>query len=391
MSRREPWLAWVGVLMACVLLASCRMPWHHGESGVDSAGMAWLEQSPEVVLRETWSFCPHRMDLIGPLLARRMGEIPPEPAWVGLDLEYRIVRLIASRHQRRSLPAQDVAGLVDLARFETELLPDSAQVHRALGLALLLDGQTREASLALDRAQELEAASPYTVLARMLVDIAQSAGAAALLNSLDEKSAASRASRLPGFWLIAAWAAEMQGDPRFAENAYRRAMRLDQHNTAAMVGLARLEMDMTQTRALAAERLAQVLVINEADEVALFNLALIRMREGRYDQAMAPARMLLGVAPEDPAAWELNGLILRGRGHVVEAEAAIRRATELDPFMAGAFFNLGLVCAEQLADPACATEAFARYLDLQPEGARAEQVRSWLRKQPGNHSQGGRP
>lgn len=373
-----------GMVLLCGLLGACGFTWPSAKPAENVGHGQGLEQTPQGILRAMWSFCPYRLSLIGPVIARKMGENPPDPAWMGLDLEYRAVQAIVQRQQRRPVSAVDAAALAELARIEALERPRSAQARRALGLANYLNARLDEARTALDAARELEPGSPYTAMAALLVDIElseQNPRASAGETSMDSgRNQVDPLRSLPAFWLTMAREAELQGDVQQAEFAYRRAIQTDQANTAAMVGLARLEMDQAQTQAVAAERLAQVLAINASDEVALFNLALTRLRLGRLDQALDAAQRLVELVPNDAPAWELNGLVQRALGRWTDAEAALRRATELDPRMAGAFYNLGAICAEQLSDSACAGEAFARYLDLEPEGERAETVRDWLRK-----------
>lgn len=366
---------WIMAGLFCWTLLACRSPWTVEQPLPAVPPAVLLDHTPGGIQRAVWTFCPHRISQACAIIARRWADDSPDPVWMGLGLECRAVQAIVVHMQRRPGPTTDVAGLVRLARQGLPDMPATPQARRALGLVLLLDGQGEAAVEILGEAQNMASRNPYSRMAQVLALLDDPAQAGAALQRYEPQLAI-----LPAFWLTAAWLAEQDRNVLEAERAYRRTLRDDPRNTAAMIGLARLEMDSAETQAVAAERLAQALAVNSEDEVALFNLALIRMRQGHQDQAMGQVRRLLDLYPRDVAAWDLHGLVLRSQGRLHEAETSFRTAINVDPSAASPFFNLGALCAEGFADVPCAIEAFARYLDLEPEGVRAEQVRAWLRE-----------
>jgi tetratricopeptide (TPR) repeat protein len=85
--------------------------------------------------------------------------------------------------------------------------------------------------------------------------------------------------------------------------------------------------------------------------------------------------------PADAAALNLKGLALREQKKDQEAAQAFRQAVQSDPKHAGAYYNLGALCASRLKDMACARQAFQAFLELEPASERAIRIRVWLTRQ----------
>lgn len=322
-----------------------------------------------------WSFCPHQLAQAASVIASQLQRDPTDSSWLALDAEQKALQIIVSRQQRRPVPEMDVRTIVRQAQQASSELARSAQAQRALGLALLVDEKMSDAKKALSSAVSMDDEKAYSLLALALWHGPVATEVDPLLTQAEALDA-----DISGIWLIRAWLAQMRNDKAGAETALRRALNDDPRNTAALIGLGRLEMDDPRTRILAAERFEQAVAVNPADEVALYNLALIRMRDGDNARAVAMVRQLVGRYPDDAHAWNLKGQILRAMGQYQEAARAYRKAVEFDDDLASAYFNLGVLCAENLADQACARQAFSDFLRLQPEGPRSRQVREWMHR-----------
>ena len=110
---------------------------------------------------------------------------------------------------------------------------------------------------------------------------------------------------------------------------------------------------------------------------ALFNLALIALREGNEEEALAGFQRLVALAasrPEEISA-QMRGQALTNIGYLYnqrqlyqEAEAALEQAVELYAENFSAWSNLG-VCRRNLGKKVGAAEAFRRAHKLEPEDA----------------------
>lgn len=109
-----------------------------------------------------------------------------------------------------------------------------------------------------------------------------------------------------------------RGDLQTAEEAYRHALRLNPSHLESQVNLARLW-----------------------------------LMQGRADAAVTQLRRTTAAAPDYPVGWSLYGQACLSAGHAASAEAALRRALELDPHHAAA----GLALARLLLDTGRAADA----------------------------------
>ena len=137
------------------------------------------------------------------------------------------------------------------------------------------------------------------------------------------------------------------------------------------LGLARLLMDRPSTQKEAARLLAQVVQLDQGNLPAAFNLAVLRLKQGQAEETLHLLQPVLLANPNDAAALNLKGLALRAQKHFTKAAEAFRQATRADPGHAGAFYNLGALCATELKDLACARRAFKAFLALEPSSERA--------------------
>ncbi len=99
--------------------------------------------------------------------------------------------------------------------------------------------------------------------------------------------------------------------------------------------------------------------------------------EGREKEAEAAYRRALALEPSIAPAWNNLGLLLLERGEAREAIPLLRRALELDPSLVEAWNNLG-VALEETGDPASAETAYTQALELVPRHLSARFNRAHL-------------
>jgi hypothetical protein len=97
-------------------------------------------------------------------------------------------------------------------------------------------------------------------------------------------------------------------------------------------------------------------------------LATIAAAPPNLQRTVETQRRLTGERPQDPAVWNDLGNLLLLQGQTAEAEAAYRRAVELDPKKVSALFNLGLL-EQQQGNEAEAAKLFKRVLEVDPKHA----------------------
>jgi len=102
------------------------------------------------------------------------------------------------------------------------------------------------------------------------------------------------------------------------------------------------------------------------DAYALSSRAHVLAQQGRTEQALADARVLVRAHPQRSAGdWFNLAFLLEATAQIDEAEKSFRRALELDPKLDRAWYGLGLVLIRQRRfDEAVA--ALKRNTELQP-------------------------
>jgi adenylate cyclase len=142
-----------------------------------------------------------------------------------------------------------------------------------------------------------------------------------------------------GEWLFLAPATAFE----HARRAAATALRLDPKNALAhyVLGLTQIIYDWDWA---AAEReFQQVAALSPGSADALHGEADLPLALGRWDEALRQVKAALAVDPLNPAALVVLSWVQTRRGHLPEAEAAIRRALDIRPTYAYAHFYLGLV------------------------------------------------
>jgi tetratricopeptide (TPR) repeat protein len=110
----------------------------------------------------------------------------------------------------------------------------------------------------------------------------------------------------------------------------------------------------------------------------LLNLALIESRAGRDAEAMALLEAAAAVCTQCGAIWNERGVLDRRAGRFTAAETAYRRAIEVEPGYALAYYNLAVLYELYLQRPDLALDNYRRYLEATPEPARMASVNQWV-------------
>ncbi|MBI5521366.1 MAG: tetratricopeptide repeat protein [Desulfarculus sp.] len=311
--------------------------------------------------------------------AERRAEQDPRDALAAARMvEAKAWRSLALAIQGQPAPSADWARLRAKAVAVYRRHPGAAATRRALGMAMILEERPAKARQYLEAAAQAEPSDGVNLVALALVPGQETATRADL-----GRRAVKASPELPAAHLVLAWALEDQGQAAQAAAPYQAALALQPGNLPALIGLARLEMDAPATRQAAGARLARVLEIMPDHQAARFNLALVRLAQDRPQEAQRLTQEVLAKEPQDAAAHNLRGLALLAQKQYAQAGQAFEAASQADPRHAQALYNLGGVCAGQLQNNACAGQAFRRFLELEPQGPRADKARAWL----GRHGQ----
>jgi cytochrome c-type biogenesis protein CcmH/NrfG len=86
----------------------------------------------------------------------------------------------------------------------------------------------------------------------------------------------------------------------------------------------------------------------------------------------------LALVPDDPDVLTDQGVMFRRLGWFDRAVENFTKASQLDPAHIQSLYNLGIIYRYDLQDLAKAREAWSRYLEINPTGPGADQVRKEL-------------
>jgi tetratricopeptide (TPR) repeat protein len=121
----------------------------------------------------------------------------------------------------------------------------------------------------------------------------------------------------------------------------------------------------------------------ESAAAVRFELAYYRLRAGDYVRAQEEFAALAQSDPSDTAALMNLGTAAVGQGKLGEAEAAYRRALDLNPRLADAYLYLGNVYVRS-GKTKDAEIAYRQFLQVQERGDNVERVRRILELLAGN-------
>jgi len=109
----------------------------------------------------------------------------------------------------------------------------------------------------------------------------------------------------------------------------------------------------------------------------LLNLGLARGRAGDEVGARALFERASAVCSHCGPVWNELGVLDRLQGQFAEAEKAYRRAIELEPAYAPAYYNLAVLYELYIPRPDLALENYERYLQLGGTDGQGQDVEKW--------------
>jgi choline-sulfatase len=151
-------------------------------------------------------------------------------------------------------------------------------------------------------------------------------------------------------------------DPKGAQQAFARALRLDPGNGLAMKYLADISFGAGQL-ADARDGYRRAIAARFRHPDAFVNLAAIAEREGRLDEARDALKQALQLTDADADAWNRLGLLEARHGDLEAARRAFKSAIAAEPARGEPYYNLGLIerrAGNETAAQANLKEALAR-------------------------------
>ena len=171
---------------------------------------------------------------------------------------------------------------------------------------------------------------------------------------------------------------ELLGQKQFAaaRAEYEKALAGVPDNTAILKGIAQTyhgEANNPKT----IETLRRVVEVDPADTEARVLLASLLLEGGQLDEGQKLLDQLPPGAVKDPAVYLNLGILLMNKNNPAKAQTFFTRAIEIDPAQADAYYYRGLsyMNAKKNAE---AKADFKKYLELNPQGPEAKEVREIL-------------
>jgi len=229
---------------------------------------------------------------------------------------------------------------------------DVFKLQDAIAAVIVREMQLTVASAALTPRVTPTSADTYDLMlrGRHAYDRADNAGAdeAATLfqQALDQDPKSAEAAA----WLANAYSSQAMGasvSPAIAFEQARHAatvaLQLDPKNPIAHVALADIHMIYDWDWAAAERELKQVATVAPQNVAMLMEQAWLSLTLGRSDEALKQIQTALARDPMNPGVLQDLGTIQQSRGHLPEAEAAMRRALEIRPNYGYGNFILALI------------------------------------------------
>ena len=174
-------------------------------------------------------------------------------------------------------------------------------------------------------------------------------------------------------WEYLARSLRRLGRLRESAEAYRGALAAAGDQPYLVNALARTLSEIGE-QAAAATELERLLGQAAGDAEAHETLGLVRLRQGRWQEARVASRRAVDLDPERPEAWNNLGVALYSGGRREEALEAWERAVALDPDLWDVLYNLGTSAAE-LGRAAQARRALERFVAAAPPDRYAADIR----------------
>ena len=154
------------------------------------------------------------------------------------------------------------------------------------------------------------------------------------------------------------------GDYAKAEAVYREILQRDPNNAPALANLATIEMQQNKL-ADAETHITAALAQTPDDAYDLLTLGNLKFHQQKYDEALDALSSAAKLAPANPQIQNYLGVTLSEKGLRPQAEAALRKAIELDPNYAAAQNNLAVIyLSEKPPSPSMARLHYQKALGL---------------------------
>ena len=155
----------------------------------------------------------------------------------------------------------------------------------------------------------------------------------------------------------------LEGDPNLVAALYVKAL------------AQRRAGDLAQAR----EALERAVSLDPKFAIAHMELANVLQESGDAAGALGTRRAAVAAAPGNVDARFSLARALRSAGHIDAAIIEYGNVLELDSELSEVYYNLAVLYLREKQQPALAAQNFARFLALDPESERTEQVQAWLR------------
>lgn len=269
---------------------------------------------------------------------------------------------------------------IEILQKAVRLAPNEAGAHYALGTALASDKQYQAATLAIERAAALAPNDPVPthVLGRLLAAQGRLEEALKPLSrvvDIDPKF-------LPALLDRADVRAELGRDAE-AHADYSKVLAQQPRDAQVRLKLGVVSQRM-QRFDEAEQHYKEALRLRDDLALAYNNLAWLELvRQRNLDRAVEWSRKAVALASQVPQFMDTLGWILRSKGDLAGAKAALESAAALSPPLAAAHYHLGIVHQEQ-GNVAAARTALNRALRIDAKFADAADARRRLEQLRGN-------
>jgi tetratricopeptide (TPR) repeat protein len=152
----------------------------------------------------------------------------------------------------------------------------------------------------------------------------------------------------PGAGALAAAAQRDFTDRRFAEaeKKYLEILRQDDKNVYTLGNVAAIQVEMNKLDD-AEKNLDTALGVDPQDDFCLYLMGRVKFLRGKQDEALNYLSRAAKVNPDNPETQNYLGIVLSEKGQRIPAEAAFRKAIQLQPGYGAAHNNLAFVYATQ--------------------------------------------
>ena len=134
--------------------------------------------------------------------------------------------------------------------------------------------------------------------------------------------------------------------PDKAEEKYMQVLQQDKTNVPTLANLAAIQVDLGHFEA-AETNIKQATALAPDDAYSFFVLGRLRFGQKKYDEAIDAFNQAAKLDPQDAQVQNFLGLVLSEKGLCGPAEAALRRAIQIDPGCADAHNNLAVAYITQ--------------------------------------------